>query len=257
MATLGRDEAVRARFGVPPGERLRALAGQTGGVPVRLTVLLDGLDRRGRVRVDEVAELVDPAESGAAAGAHLGLLDTVCLELLRVLAAGGGTAAPRTLAAVLDTTPAPVDPCEPREVPRRARSAVRTRLGRGVHPTAPATADTAAPKQWRATGELIVCGALSRSDAYPESDWWREAGIARLDGPERRRWWGQRSAYGWTTAIPDGAALALSWAMGFIDDMPPVLPRHLEDGSRATSTLRQECRTIIGEALARPRSQAA
>lgn len=110
----GREQAIRARFGVPPGERLRALASQTGGVPVRLSVLLDDLDRRGRVRVDEVAglvELVDEPERSPGSGspsAHLGLLDTVCLELLRVLAAGGGTAAPGALAAVLDTTPAAV-----------------------------------------------------------------------------------------------------------------------------------------------------
>jgi DNA-binding CsgD family transcriptional regulator len=104
----GRAQAVRERFGVPPGERLHALALQTGGVPVRLTVLLDDLDRRGRIRVDDTAELIDAPSPGEATSAHLGLLDTVCLELLRVLAAGGGTAAPRVLAAVLDTTPAAV-----------------------------------------------------------------------------------------------------------------------------------------------------
>lgn len=122
----------------------------------------------------------------------------------------------------------------------------------GVHTTAPATADVAAPSQWRAMGELIVCGAVSRGEPYPEPGWWREAGIARLDNAERRRWWGQWSAYGWTTAIAEGAGLALSWAMGFDDDTPPVLPRHLEDGSRAPADLRQECAANIREALTRP-----
>src|SRR3954452_20859780 len=51
----------------------------------------------------------------------------------------------------------------------------------GVHTTAPATADVAAPTQWRGMGELIVCGAVSRGEPYPEPGWWREAGIARLD----------------------------------------------------------------------------
>ncbi|GLZ49739.1 hypothetical protein Acsp06_59240 [Actinomycetospora sp. NBRC 106375] len=96
----------------------------------------------------------------------------------------------------------------------------------GVHPTAPATADTAAPSQWRAMGELIACGAVSRGGPYPEPQWRRDAGIARLDGAARRRWWGQWSSYGWTTAMTEGAGLALSWAMGFNDDTPPVLPRH-------------------------------
>jgi hypothetical protein len=122
----------------------------------------------------------------------------------------------------------------------------------GVHPAAPATADTAAPTQWRAMGELIVCGAVSCGDSYPGPQWWREAGIAQLDTADRRRWWRQWSAFGWTTAIADGAGRALSWALGFIDDTPPVLPRHLEDGSRATADLREECAAILREALARP-----
>ena len=101
-------------------------------------------------------------------------------------------------------------------------------------------------------GELIVCAAVSRGEPYPDHDWWREAGIARLDSVERRRWWGQWATFGWTTAIADGAGRALSWALGFIDDTPPVLPRHLEDGSRATADLREECAAILREALARP-----
>jgi DNA-binding CsgD family transcriptional regulator len=110
----GRDRMVRARFGVPPGERLRSLAAQTGGVPVRLAVLLDGLDHQGRIRVDdEAAELLDvpePAAGAVRASTHalLGLLDTGCLELLRVLAVADGPATPAELAAVLDTTPAAV-----------------------------------------------------------------------------------------------------------------------------------------------------
>jgi len=122
----------------------------------------------------------------------------------------------------------------------------------GVLTAAPATADVAPPTQWRAMGELIVCGAVSRGEAYPDHEWWREAGIARLDSAERRRWWGHWSAYGWTTAIAEGAGLALSWAMGLSDDTPPVLPRHLEDGSRAPVELRQECAAILREALDRP-----
>jgi hypothetical protein len=122
----------------------------------------------------------------------------------------------------------------------------------GVLTTAPATADVAAPTQWRAMGELIVCGAVSRGEAYPDHEWWREAGITRLDSAERRRWWGQWSAYGWTTAIADGAGRALSWALGLLDDTPPVLPRHLDDGSRAPADLREECAAIIREALTRP-----
>ncbi|MDD7934798.1 hypothetical protein [Actinomycetospora straminea] len=121
----------------------------------------------------------------------------------------------------------------------------------GVHSTAPATGDVAAPSQWRAMGELIVCGAVSRGEPYPDHEWWREAGIAQLDSVERQRWWAQWSSYGWTTAIAEGAGLALSWAMGFSDDAPPVLPRHLEDGSRATPELRQECAAIMREALTR------
>lgn len=121
----------------------------------------------------------------------------------------------------------------------------------GVHMTAPATADVAAPTRWRAMGELIVCGAVSRGEPYPEPGWWREAGIARLDSAERRRWWGQWSTYGWTTAIAEGAGLTLSWAMGLNDDTPPVLPRHLEDGSRAPVELRQECAAIIREPMTR------
>lgn len=122
----------------------------------------------------------------------------------------------------------------------------------GVLATAPATADVVAPSQWRAMGELIVCGAVSRGDPYPEPGWWREAGIARLDSAERRRWWGQWSTYGWTTAIADGAGRALSWALGFLDDTPPVLPRHLADGSGASAELRQECAAVLREALIRP-----
>lgn len=122
----------------------------------------------------------------------------------------------------------------------------------GVHPTAPATADVAAPTRWRAMGELIVCGAVSRGESYPEPHWWREAGIARLDSAERSRWWGQWSTYGWTMAIADGAGRALSWAMGLTDDTPPVLPRHIEDGSRAEADLRQECAAALREVLARP-----
>ena len=115
----------------------------------------------------------------------------------------------------------------------------------GVLPSAPATADAAVPTEWRAMGELIVCGAISRGDPYPASRWWREAGIARLDNDARRRWWEQWSGHGWTRAIADGAGRALSWAMGFTDDTPPVLPRHLEDGSLATAELREECAAIV------------
>lgn len=122
----------------------------------------------------------------------------------------------------------------------------------GVHTAAPATADVTAPTRWRAMGELIVCGAVSRGEPYPEPGWWSDAGIARLDSAERRRWWGQWSGYGWTTAIAEGAGRALSWALGFVDDTPPVLPRHLEDGSRAPVELRQECAAIIRELLTRP-----
>jgi hypothetical protein len=122
----------------------------------------------------------------------------------------------------------------------------------GVVATAPATADATGPTRWRAMGELIVCGAVSRGEPYPEPGWWSEAGITRLDSAERRRWWGQWSTYGWTTAIADGAGRALSWAMGLTDDTPPVLPRHLEDGSRATAELRQECAAIVRDVLARP-----
>ncbi|MDD7966134.1 hypothetical protein [Actinomycetospora lemnae] len=124
----------------------------------------------------------------------------------------------------------------------------------GVHMTAPATGDVGAPTQWRAMGELIVCGAVSRGEPYPDPGWWREAGIARLDNAERRLWWGQWSTYGWTTAIADGAGRALSWALGLIDDTPPVLPRHLEDGSRASAELRRDCAAMIREALTRPQA---
>jgi len=122
----------------------------------------------------------------------------------------------------------------------------------GVCPTAPATADAAAPTQWRAMGELIVCGAVSNGDSYPEPPWWRDAGIVQLDTPARRLWWEQWSDYGWTRAIADGAGRALSWALGFTAEALPVLPRHLEGGSRATAAMREECATLIREALGRP-----
>ncbi|GAA4929247.1 hypothetical protein GCM10023204_41160 [Actinomycetospora succinea] len=122
----------------------------------------------------------------------------------------------------------------------------------GVNTTTPATADAAFPTRWRSMGELIVCGAVSAGDPYPAVTWWRDAGIGQLDTADRRRWWEQWSSYGWTRAIADGAGRALSWALGFSEETPPVLPRHLDDGSRATTAAREECARLIREALARP-----
>lgn len=122
----------------------------------------------------------------------------------------------------------------------------------GVSTSAPATADRTAPTRWRAMGELIVCGAVSNGDPYPEPPWWREAGIAKLETAGRRAWWEQWSTHGWTRAIAGGAGRALSWAMGLEEDTPPVLPRHLEDGSPVTEAARRECAAIMQEALTRP-----
>lgn len=123
---------------------------------------------------------------------------------------------------------------------------------RGVHPGAPATADVVAPTHARVTGELIVCGAVANGDPYPDQAWWQKYGLTELDTPARRRWREVWSGYGWTAAIASGAGLGLSWVLGFVDDNPPVLPRHFEDGSRVPAEVRRECAAAVHDVLFRP-----
>lgn len=122
----------------------------------------------------------------------------------------------------------------------------------GVFPEAPATADVAAPTEFRGCAELIICTAVSRGDPYPESAWWHRGGLQQFDTEARRRWWRAWAGYGWTRSIAEGAGTALGWALDATSERVPVLPRHLEDGSRAPAEVRAECAQAIDEALRRP-----
>ena len=92
----------------------------------------------------------------------------------------------------------------------------------GVLPVTPVTGEGTAATRYRASAELIMCGAVSRGDPYPEPVWWRESGLQRFDTGERRRWWSSWSSFGWNRSIAEGAGLALAWALDASDDPVPV-----------------------------------
>jgi len=107
-AGLGR--LVRARLGAPPGPELRALLATTGGNPFHAGVMLDDLDRHGRLAVvDDVVVASGtgdvPESVQAGARAHLALLDPAVRDLLQVLAVWGRPAGVEQLAAVLGVPP--------------------------------------------------------------------------------------------------------------------------------------------------------
>ena len=108
----GLERLVRGRFGAPPDAGLRALLAVTAGNPFHAGVMLDELDRRGRLSVVDGAVAVAgtpgdvPESVQAAARAHLALLDTGVRDLLQVLAVWGRPATVEQLAAVLGRPPA-------------------------------------------------------------------------------------------------------------------------------------------------------
>ncbi|MDT0352169.1 helix-turn-helix transcriptional regulator [Pseudonocardia charpentierae] len=116
VEVVGLDEAglaelVRARFAAPPGDELRSFLDSTHGNPFHADVLLDDLERRGRLAVVDGVVTVSgttedaPASVQAGARAHLALLDLAARDLLQVLAVWGRPATVEQLAAVTGANP--------------------------------------------------------------------------------------------------------------------------------------------------------
>ena len=107
----GLEHLVRRRFAAPPGPRLRALLAATGGNPFHAGVMLDDLDRHGRLAVIDGVVTVSggtgdvPESVHAGARAHLALLEPAVRDLLQVLAVWGRPASVEQLAAVIGAPP--------------------------------------------------------------------------------------------------------------------------------------------------------
>src|SRR5919107_330367 len=105
-------ELVRSRYGALPGPRLHALLDATGGNPFQVRELLDELDRRRGVSVEDgEVRIVDgdvavSASVEAGVRAHLGLVDRRARELLQIVAVWGGTTDLATVAEIIGSTPA-------------------------------------------------------------------------------------------------------------------------------------------------------
>lgn len=102
----GLDRLAHQRLGAPPGPELRALLAVTGGNPFHAGVLLDDLDRQGRLaRADGTVSVrgggeAVPTSVQASVRAHLALLDPTARDLVQLLAVWGRPAAVDQLAAV-------------------------------------------------------------------------------------------------------------------------------------------------------------
>ncbi|GAA4800521.1 LuxR family transcriptional regulator [Actinomycetospora chlora] len=101
------DAMVRARCGAPPGARLATLLAGADGNPFRARILLDELDRRRALRVEDATVRLDDAEGGvsdsveAAVRAHLAMVEPPVREVVQTLAVWGGAADLATLADLL------------------------------------------------------------------------------------------------------------------------------------------------------------
>jgi DNA-binding CsgD family transcriptional regulator len=107
----GLEHLVRMRFAARPGLELRALLAVTGGNPFHAGMMLDDLDRHGRLAVvDDVVTVSGgtgdvPESVQAGVRAHLALLDPAVRDLLQVLAVWGRPASVEQLAAILTVPP--------------------------------------------------------------------------------------------------------------------------------------------------------
>ena len=106
------------------GDELRSLLDSTHGNPFHAGVLLDDLERRGRLAVVDGVVTVSgttedvPASVQAGARAHLALLDLASRDLLQVLAVWGRPATVEQLAAVTGANPVCCSVrCRPLSVP--------------------------------------------------------------------------------------------------------------------------------------------
>ncbi|MEJ2863671.1 helix-turn-helix transcriptional regulator [Actinomycetospora flava] len=106
----GLEQLVLARLGAPPGSGLRALLAVTDGNPFHAGVLLDDLERQGRLEVADGVVVVRggdhdvPTSVQASVRAHLALLEPGARDLLRLLAVWGRPSGVEQLAAVGGTS---------------------------------------------------------------------------------------------------------------------------------------------------------
>jgi DNA-binding CsgD family transcriptional regulator/tetratricopeptide (TPR) repeat protein len=110
------DELVRARHGAPPSAALRDLLTREDTNPLRITAVLDDLDRRalleesgGELAPRAGVRLTASTSAEAGVRAQLGLLDPAARELAAVLAAWGGPADIATIGELLGS-PTVLDP---------------------------------------------------------------------------------------------------------------------------------------------------
>jgi hypothetical protein len=102
----GLEQLVLARLGAQPGPRLHELLAVTGGNPFHAGVLLDDLERQGRLGVTDGVVVVRggghdvPTSVQASVRAHLALLEPGARDLLRLLAVWGRPSSIEQLAAV-------------------------------------------------------------------------------------------------------------------------------------------------------------
>lgn len=109
---------------------------------------------------------------------------------------------------------------------------------------APMTHRLANPTRARALAEFAVAHAISIGAQYPTTEWFGSHGLAPDDLPTRA-FWEAHAGYESTRSYALGAAVALGWVLGVIDDPGLLTPTYREDGGTLPDGDRAACARVL------------